>query len=322
MSHTEGQEAKATARFRRLTSFFFATRLRASALGLALLLLTGSALHAAGFRLRNLFPFLDETGFSATNSTTGYLDLSGPFFQSLGTNGRTCGTCHSPSDGFGLSALDAQLRYRLTHGRDPLFDQIDGSTCPTGPVNNSLVVNNGLIRIPLQVPPNEYDSSLPQFTITAVVDPYGCALTTNAQGQQIVSVYRRPLPSTNLGFSSAVMFDGRESFFYPLNNGQTFSANLNTDLTQQAIDATMGHAQADQPPTQEQLRQMVGFELALNSAQLIDFFAGNLYGQHGSLGGPQYLPNQQYYPGINDSLGGDPQGHQFNPNVFTIYTSW
>jgi hypothetical protein len=321
MSH--GQKAKkANARFRRLTSFFFATRLRASAVGLALLLLTGSALHAVGFRLPNLFPFLDGTGFSATNSTSGYLDLSGPFFQSLGTNGRTCGTCHSPSDGFGLSAADAQLRYLLTHGRDPLFAQIDGSTCPTGPVNNSLVVNNGLIRIPLQVPPNEYDSSPPQFTITAAVDLYGCALTTNAQGQQIVSVYRRPLPTTNLGFLSAVMFDGRESFFNPLNNEQTFAANLNTDLTQQAIDATLGHAQANQPPTQEQLQQIVGFELALNSAQISDFLAGYLYGQNGSLGGPQYLPNQQYYPGINDSLGGDPHGHQFNPNAFTIYASW
>jgi cytochrome c peroxidase len=50
--------------------------------------------------------------------------------------------------------------------------------------------------------------------------------------------------------------------------------------------------------------------------------AGKLYGQSGSQGGPQYLPTQQYYPGINDSLGGDPRGQQFNPNVFTIYTSW
>ncbi len=308
-------------RLRRLTSFLFATRLRASAIALALLLLTGAAVQA-DYHLPNLFPFLDGTGFSATNSTTGSLDLSGPFFQQLGTNGRTCGTCHSPADGFGLSAADAQFRYYVTQGRDPLFDQVDGSTCPTGPVNNSLVVNNGLIRIPIQVPPNQYDSNPPQFTITAVVDPYGCALTTNAQGQQTVSVYRRPLPTTNLGFLSAVMFDGRESFFYPLNNEQTFAANLNTDLTQQAIDATLTHAQANQPPTQAQLQQILGFELALNSAQLNDFRAGNLYGQNGSYGGPQYLPNQQYYPGINDSLGGDPHGLPFNPNVFTIYSSW
>ena len=286
------------------------------------LLTAGATTLQAGFSLANLFPFLDLTGFSATNSTTGSISLSGPFFQSLGTNGRTCGTCHAPSDGFGLSAADAQLRYFLTRGRDPLFAQVDGSTCPTGPVNNTLTANDGLIRIGLQVPPNATDPSAPQYTITAVQDPYGCALTTDTQASQTASVYRRPLPTSNLGFLSAVMFDGRESFSYPLNNEQTFAANLNTDLTQQAIDATLGHAQAKQPPTSTQLSQIVSFEMALNSAQYYDFFAGNLYAQNGSQGGPQFLPSQQFYPGINDSLGGDPHGQQFTPNAFTLYTSW
>ena len=279
---------------------------------------TGSAI--ADIYLPNLFPFLNRTGFSGTYSSTGNVDLSGPFFQSLGTNGRSCGTCHQPSDAFGLSAVNAQLRYLITRGRDPLFDQVDGSTCPTGPINNSLVLNNGLIRIPLTVPPNTTDPSPPQYTITAVQDPYGCALTTNPAGQQIVSVYRRPLPTTNLGFLSAVMFDGRESFVYPLNSGQTFAANLNTDLTQQAIDATQTHAQATQIPTSTQLSQIVAFEVGLNSAQLVDFFAGDL--SRGANGGAQFLSKQQYYPGINDSLGADPKGNSFTPNVFTIYSSF
>jgi hypothetical protein len=64
---------------------------------------TGSAI--ADVYLPNLFPFLDFTGFSGTYSNTGSVDLSGPFFQSLGTNGRTCGTCHAPSDAFGLSGI-------------------------------------------------------------------------------------------------------------------------------------------------------------------------------------------------------------------------
>lgn len=279
---------------------------------------TGTAI--ADIYLPNLFPFLNLTGFSGTYSSTGNVELSGPFFQSLGTNGRSCATCHQPSDAFGLSAANAQLRYLISGGRDPLFDQVDGSTCPTGPINNSLVLNNGLIRVGLTVPPNTTDSAAPQYTITAVQDPYGCALTTNSQGQQVVSVYRRPLPTTNLGFSSAVMFDGRESFVNPLNNGQTFAANLNTDLTQQAIDATLGHAEAGQAPTDAQLSQIVGFELALNSAQLADFRAGNL--SRGANGGAQFLSTQPFYPGINDSLGADPQGKAFNPNVFTIYTSF
>lgn len=273
---------------------------------------TGSL--TADIFLPNLFPFLDFTGLVATNSTTGSIDLSSTFFQSLGTNGRSCGTCHQPSDAFGLSAINAQLRYFASHGKDPLFDQVDGSTCPTGPINNSLVLNNGLIRIGIT-------PATPQFTIAAVQDPYGCAITVDDQGQQVVSMYRRPLPSTNLGFLSTVMFDGRETI-QPLNNEDTFQTNLNTDLSQQAIDATLTHAQASQPPTPQQVSQIVSFELALNSAQMVDFFAGNLYHQNGSQGGPQYLPTQQYYPGINDSLGGDPHGNQFNPDVFTIYSSW
>jgi cytochrome c peroxidase len=284
------------------------------------LLATGTAI--ADVFLPNLLPFLDLTGFSATNSTTGSIDLSSPFFQSLGTNGRSCGTCHAPSDGFGLSAADAQLRYLLTRGKDPLFDQFDGSTCPTGKINNSLTVNYGLIRVGIQVPPNTTDANPAQFTITAVQDPYGCALTTDSQGVETASMYRRPLPTTNLGFLSTMMFDGRESFFNPLNKAETFPANLNADLTQQAMDATLTHAQATQPPTSSQLSQIVSFEMALNSAQTYDFFAGNLYGQNGSQGGPQFLPTQTYYPGINDSLGGNPQGQPFNPVVFTVYDSW
>src|SRR5580692_8945328 len=267
-------------------------RLVTCIVGLAVL---GTGTAIADVYLPNLFPFLDFTGFSGTYSNTGSVDLSGPFFQSLGTNGRTCETCHQPNNAFGLSAVDAQFRYFISRGKDPLFAQIDGSTCPTGPIDNSLVLNNGLIRIGLAVPPNSTDASAPQFTITAVQDPYGCALTADSQGVQTVSVYRRPLPTTNLGF-------------------------LNTDLTQQAIDATLIHAQGEQAPTAAQLSGIVNFELALNSAQLFDFGAGDLSKK--ANGGAQYLSTQNYYPGMNDSLGADPQGKAFTPDVFTIYTSF
>ena len=43
--------------------------------------------------------FPNPGGTSSTYSTNGSLDLTGPFFQSLGTNGRSCGSCHQPSDG-------------------------------------------------------------------------------------------------------------------------------------------------------------------------------------------------------------------------------
>jgi cytochrome c peroxidase len=60
--------------------------------------------------------------------------------------------------------------------------------------------------------------------------------------------------------------------------------------------------------------------LALHSAQLSDFAAGRL--SQGASGGPEFLSTQPYYPGINDSLGADPEGKPFTPDVFTIYTSF
>jgi cytochrome c peroxidase len=34
------------------------------------------------------------------------------------------------------------------------------------------------------------------------------------------------------------------------------------------------------------------------------------------------LSKQPFYTGINDSVGGDPTGAPFNPNVFTLYNHW
>ena len=49
--------------------------------------------------------FANPGGASETHSTTGGgIDLTGPFFQSLGTNGRSCGSCHQPSDGMSVAA--------------------------------------------------------------------------------------------------------------------------------------------------------------------------------------------------------------------------
>src|SRR6266699_4870275 len=48
--------------------------------------------------------FANPGGASETYATGGGIDLTGPFFQSLGTNSRSCGTCHQPSDGMSVSA--------------------------------------------------------------------------------------------------------------------------------------------------------------------------------------------------------------------------
>src|SRR6185312_15682563 len=155
-----------------------------------------------------------------------------------------------------------------------------------------------------------------EFTITAVHDPYGCAIAADpSTGLPTVSVYRRPLPATNLRFLSTVMWDGRETAA-TLTSETTFAANLFADLAQQATDATLGHEQATVAPTPQQVTSMVNFELGLSSAQALSFSVGPLDAA-GALGGARSLAGQAYYPGINDVLSDG-----FNPTAMTLYSAW
>jgi hypothetical protein len=267
----------------------------------------------------NLDPFRDPTGAVATVNSSGNIDGSVAFFQSLGTNGRTCGTCHRLDQAMSLSSAGVRSIYRRSHGHDPLFAAVDGANCPTDDVSrresHSLLLDRGLIRVGLPLPANR------EFSISEVHDPYGCAIARDANTDvDIISVYRRPLPTTNLRFLSAVMFDGRDTL-RPLTSGSTFPANLEADLKQQALEAIQGHAQATTQPSDAQLNEIVSFELGLSTAQIMDRGAGMLY-KHGASGGPAALANQPYYPGINDTLGADPTGANFNPSAMTLFSPW
>jgi hypothetical protein len=276
-------------------------------------------IFAAVATIRNFQPFRDATGYVATGNSAGDIDESNAFFQELGTNGRTCATCHQADEAFGLSAEHIRFRFVASGGRDPLFAPVDGANCPSAKLgsasDHSLLLTHGLIRVGITLPAST------EFEIRQVYDPYGCAVMTDpATGRPIISVYRRPLPTTNLRYLSTVMFDGRETLAL-LNNEHTFSDNLVADLTHQALDATMIHAQASAPPSSEQLAEIVKFELGLSTAQVSDDKAGQLY-TGGGQGGPLSLQGQTYYPGTNDSLGNDPHGGTFTPTIFTIYSGW
>jgi cytochrome c peroxidase len=266
--------------------------------------------------------FLDASGVITTLSVNGPVDGHGAFFQSLGTNGRSCATCHVASQAMSISAAGIEQRFVETRGRDPLFAAVDGANCPNArqdsAADHSLLLQHGLIRIFLKPPVGV------QFSISVVRDPYGCAIIIDPTDQRpFVSVYRRPLPSTNLGFLSTIMFDGRETKL-PLNVRASFPANLAADLTQQAIDAVATHAQGTQAPTAAQLKDIIDFELGLYTAQSSDDEAGRLRAD-GAYGGPRYLAtvlSGAYYPGMNDSLGADPTGAPFDPDAMQLYAAW
>ncbi len=238
------------------------------------------------------------------------------FFQNLGTNDRTCFTCHQPQSGWTVSAAGVAQRFAASGGTDPIFRLVDGATCPTDDVSTpaakakayKLLIERGLIRIGLPVPAGA------QFVVTAVDDPYDCntnpvtglTLTPNGPTTGIISTYRRPLPSTNLGFLSAIMWDGREP-----------------SLTSQATDATLGHAQAATPPTAAQLAEIVAFESGIFTAQSFDNQAGYLSAD-GATGGPVALSLQLpgFYIGINDPLGQNPTKAPFTSQIFDLYRPW
>ena len=261
----------------------------------------------------------DPSGVLGIVDLNGRTRTDGPFFQSLGTNGRSCSTCHVADEAFSFSADGARKRFEQTRGKDPLFATVDGANCPTArqgdPGAHSLLLQSGLIRVALKLPANA------EYTISVVHDPYGCAIVPDPKGgPPFVSVYRRPLPSSNLVFLSSVMFDGRETV-NPLNDESSFFANLIINLTHQATDATLGHAQATRPPTAAQLSEIVEFEMGLFTAQARDRRAGHLAAQQAH-GGPFYLASQPYYPGINDSLGADPSGKAFDSTAMKLFAPW
>ena len=206
----------------------------------------------AGSRGPNPIYTADASGVLGTYRTTGGVDLANPYFQSLGTNGRSCVTCHSAKDAWTVAPRDIQARFNSSRGKDPIFRPVDGAVCPSADVSTvaarksayRLLLNQGLFRISIGTPtPRDFD-------ITAVQDPYNCPETTAANP----ALYRRPLPATNLAFDSAVMWDGRETVW---GNVPGKSINLEASLSHQALDATMGHAQASTPPTPEQIAAIV-----------------------------------------------------------------
>jgi len=249
----------------------------------------------------NLMAFTDSSGQLRTFSTGGAIDRDNPFFQNLGTNGRTCVTCHDPSNAWSMTPESLQARFDASHGLDPVFHDNDGSICEgvggfsvaDKRKDYGLLLSRGLIRVGLDVP------SGAEFIIEHVDDPNHCGPASND-----ASLYRRPLPATNLRFLSAVMWDGREP-----------------DLAHQANDATRGHAQAAQDLSAAQIQQIVDFESSIYTAQARDNGAGNLDAE-GARGGPVRLSKENFFAGINDPVGLNPNGTPFDASAFTIFDSW
>lgn len=251
----------------------------------------------------NLKAFANTSGVLRTFNANGAIDFDNPFFQSLGTNGRSCGTCHQPADGWTITPAHVRARFEASDGEDPLFRRNDGSNSPYADVSTvearrsaySMLLTKGLIRVGIALPVDA------EFDLEEVDDPYEYASATE------LSLFRRPLPSTNLRFLATVMWDGRET---------VPGRSIHFDLSDQANAATLGHAASTSPLTSAQRDAIVGFETGLFTAQSTDIVAGVLNAQGGG-GGPAALSQQPFFIGINDVLSPG-----FTPRVFTLFDAW
>ena len=172
--------------------------------------------------------FSDPTGEVRTFSRKGAIDVRNAFFQSLGTNGRSCGTCHQAGDAWTITPEHVQARFDLDGGLDPIFRTNDGSNSPLADISTvearreafSMLLSKGLIRVGIGIPDNA------EFELIEVDDPYGYASASE------LSLFRRPLPSTNLdgGVNSGAMVDFATGWDNGLrNHGRPADAALSPD---------------------------------------------------------------------------------------------
>lgn len=121
------------------------------------------------------------------------------FDTSITANGRSCFTCHQPQTDWSFTPAGARQRFWASNGTDPLFQPVDGANCPNTPTLHSLLLDQGLNRIFIApAPPPDAE-----FTILVASDPTNCETGIYGLGATPtpgLSVYRRPLPASNLIF--------------------------------------------------------------------------------------------------------------------------
>jgi len=267
---------------------------------------------------------IDGAGVLESSSANGFdRGTTQGFFKSLGTNGRKCSTCHIQADAWSLTPAHAQA----LEADDPLFTPNDGSDCP--PVQASQGADNsrssqllqyGLIRVQIAIPANA------GFALESATDPGGCAIAPgSSENSDQLFLFRRPLPSTNLTFESAIMWDGRETL-QPITTqaGQQSLQPLHFDLADQANSATTGHAQGASIAGSPAQADIVSFESGLYTAQrlqLANFSGGiTLLDANGAHGGAEYLQSTvapAFFIGLNDPLKPG-----FRNASFDLYAAW
>lgn len=230
------------------------------------------------------------------------LEQSNAFFADLGTNGRTCVSCHGVEGGWTTSAADDL--WRESNGTDPLFMVThDIGHCAESDISTrrkrreamSLTLERGSVRAGIQrVQPTA------EFEVTEVEDPYDCAATSLTQFYG----YRKPNPTTSVSQKTSVTW------------APAAQPDMRATLKGLFVGATQLHGQTTYVPTVEEQEQAADFMLFNYFAQAEDDLAGRL-DEDGARGGPVNLATQDWFVGINHASTGTP-----TRKVFDIYDAW
>ncbi len=230
------------------------------------------------------------------------LEENNPFFADLGTNGRTCASCHGFEGGWTTS--HAQLLWDRSNGTDPLFmATFDNGKCAESDISTKhkrrdamkLTLERGSVRAGIQrVQPTA------EFEVTAVEDPYRC----NATSLTEFYGYRKPNPLTGVSQKSSVTWAPGPQ------------PDMRATLKGLFVGATQLHAATTYVPTDAEQEEATDFMLYNYFAQIEDKEAGRL-DEDGARGGPVHLSRQDFYIGINHASTGPT-----TRKVFDIFDAW
>jgi len=220
-------------------------------------------------QIPNNLPIRNASGLAASFHSAGVIDLRSNYFTPQGTNGRECGTCHAPEDGWSITPQTVTLMFLLTGGTHPIFvNNLDTDT-PTSDMStvaarwhSTTMLRQGKFSRHVSPP------AVRDYQITDVSDPFGVSTPAS------LWFFRRPLPTANLR-SFTVMWDGANTVGTVLRDGAIKQARGNVTGAQQGT-----------PAPDDIIFDIVDYEIAVSHAQLIGTGVGRL-DSDGARGGPE-----------------------------------
>ena len=200
----------------------------------------------------------------------------------IGGNGRACADCHMPSEGFQLSPAAARARFEALlaerahnpNADDPLFRPVDADDFRLNGDNASdfsNLVENGLVRVTMPLPPN-----------VRLIDP----ATGQPTEETSVDLWRAVMPVNNVAITGP---DGFPPTWPPgaprapimgldpngpnRQGGYQHDARFGT-LQEQAGGALFAHAQVSVEPPVGMLDDLAAFQQTLFSSPGVERLAG------------------------------------------------